>query len=142
FTTAEHDAQRRDFTINGLFFDPVAEKVVDYVCVQQDLKARVLRHIGDPRLRIGEDKLRMLRAVRFAAAFNFVIDPSTLTAIQEMAPQIQTVSAERVGSEIRRMMIDPNRTQALALLRETGLLSQVLPDVADLSADDLAKTSR
>src|SRR3954447_24762852 len=101
FSTAEHDAQRRDFTINGLFYDPVAEKVVDYVGGQEDLKARILRAIGNPRLRLSEDKLRMLRAVRFAAAFNFQIDPGTLLAIQEMAPQIGTVSGERIGAEIR-----------------------------------------
>src|SRR3954470_14577492 len=109
FTTAEHDAERRDFTINGLFFDPLAEKVVDYVGGQQDLKAHILRAIGNPRLRLSEDKLRMLRAVRFAATFNFSIESDTLLAIQEMAPQINTVSAERVGSEIRRMLVDSNR---------------------------------
>jgi tRNA nucleotidyltransferase/poly(A) polymerase len=135
FTTAEHDAQRRDFTINGLFYDPVAEKVVDYVGGQQDLGAHILRAIGDPRSRLSEDKLRMLRAVRFAAAFNFAIAPDTLTAIQEMAPEINAVSAERIGMEIRRMLIDPNRAKALALLRETNLLAQVLPEVASLAAD-------
>src|SRR3954462_9234325 len=88
FTTAEHDAQRRDFTINGLFYDPIAEKVVDYVKGQEDLKRRTIRAIGDPHLRLSEDKLRMLRAIRFAAAFSFNIDPDTLQAIQEMAPQI------------------------------------------------------
>src|SRR5262245_26238906 len=82
FTTAEHDAQRRDFTINGLFFDPVASRVVDYVGGQDDLNRRILRAIGDPRLRLSEDKLRMLRAVRFAAAFQFTIEPATLRAIQ------------------------------------------------------------
>src|SRR6185295_1585440 len=133
FTTAEHDAQRRDFTINGLFYDPIAQQVVDYVGGQQDLKAKILRAIGDPRLRLSEDKLRMLRAVRFAAAFNFAIDPDTLTAIQDMAPEINTVSAERIGIEIRRMLIDPNRASALKLLREANLLVQVLPEVADLS---------
>lgn len=133
FTTAEHDAQRRDFTINGLFYDPLAEKVVDYVGGQQDLKVHILRAIGDPHLRLSEDKLRMLRAVRFAAAFNFAIDPDTLTAIQEMAPEINTVSAERIGMEIRRMLIDSNRATALTLLRTANLLVQVLPEVADLS---------
>src|SRR6478736_4762997 len=78
FTTAEHDAQRRDFTINGLFYDPIAEKVVDYIGGQNDLQARIVRAIGDPRSRLSEDKLRLLRAVRFAAAFNFAIDPGTL----------------------------------------------------------------
>ena len=99
FTTAEHDAQRRDFTINGLFYDPIAETVVDYVGGQNDLNLRTIRAIGDPRLRIGEDKLRMLRAIRFAAAFDFTIDPATFAAIQQMAGEILTVSAERIGME-------------------------------------------
>jgi poly(A) polymerase len=142
FTTAEHDAERRDFTINGLFFDPVAGQVVDYVGGQEDLKAQILRAIGNPRLRLGEDKLRMLRAVRFAAAFNFAIDPDTLAAVQEMAPEIGTVSAERIGAEIRRMLIDSNRATALALLRETNLLVQVLPEIANLTPAALNETSR
>jgi poly(A) polymerase len=132
FTTAEHDAQRRDFTINGLFYDPIAKNVVDYVGGQNDLQARIVRAIGDPRSRLSEDKLRLLRAVRFAAAFNFTIAPDTLTAIQEMAPEINTVSAERIGMEIRRMLLDPNRAAALQLLRESNLLAQVLPEVGDL----------
>src|SRR5436190_4202816 len=132
FTTAEHDAQRRDFTINGLFYDPIAEKVVDYVGGQNDLQARIVRAIGDPRSRLSEDKLRLLRAVRFAATFNFAIDSETLAAIQDMAPEINTVSPERIGMEIRRMLIDPNRAQALSLLLETKLLAHVLPEVANL----------
>jgi poly(A) polymerase len=142
FTTAEHDAQRRDFTINGIFYDPIAEKVVDYVNGQQDLKAQVLRAIGNPRLRLSEDKLRMLRAVRFAATFNFTIDPDTLSAIQEMAPEINSVSPERIGMEIRRMLVDPNRAHALSLLRKTNLLAHVLPEVANLSAVALDETCR
>lgn len=142
FSNAEHDAQRRDFTINGIFYDPVAEQVVDYVGGQDDLKAHIIRAIGDPRLRIGEDKLRMLRAVRFAATFNFHIDPNTLAAIQEMAPQIHTVSAERIGAEIRRMLLDPNRARTLTLLGETRLLAQVLPEVSALSDAYLDDTKR
>ena len=132
FTTAEHDAERRDFTINGLFYDPVADKVVDYVNGQRDLELRIIRAIGDPRLRITEDKLRMLRAVRFAAAFNFEIEPATLAAIQNMAAEITTVSAERIGAEIRRMLLDQNRARALTLLNESRLLPHVLPEVAAL----------
>src|SRR3972149_10296121 len=88
FTTAEHDAQRRDFTINGFFFDPVADEVVDYVGGREDLQRKLIRAIGDPRLRLSEDKLRMLRAVRFAAAFGFAIEPGTLAAIRQMARDI------------------------------------------------------
>jgi poly(A) polymerase len=142
FTTAEHDAERRDFTINGLFYDPIAEKIVDYVGGQEDLAAHIVRAIGNPHLRLSEDKLRMLRAVRFAAAFNFKIDPDTLASIQEMAPEIHTVSAERIGMELRRMLIDPNRATALQLLRETNLLTQVLPEFAALSNTDFNETTQ
>ncbi|MGD9632628.1 MAG: CCA tRNA nucleotidyltransferase [Pirellulales bacterium] len=142
FTTAEHDAERRDFTINGLFFDPVAGKVVDYVGGRDDLARQLIRAIGEPRLRLSEDKLRMLRAVRFAATFGFAIEPATLAAIQEMAPEVTTVSAERIGAEIRRMLVDPNRAVALDLLRETNLLPQVLPEVAQLDAADWSDTRR
>src|SRR4051794_34245835 len=142
FTTAEHDAQRRDFTINGLFYDPVAEKVVDYVNGQEDLQRRTIRAIGDPRLRLSEDKLRMLRAVRFAAAFNFEIESETLHAIQEMASQITTVSPERIGAELRRILLDPNRATALDLLRETNLLPQVLPALANTPDEAFADVKR
>ena len=127
FTDAEHDAQRRDFTINGLFFDPLTDRVVDYVGGQADLNARIVRAIGSPRLRFSEDRLRMLRAVRFAATFAFTIEPETLRAIQEMAVDVTRVSPERIGMEIRRMLLDPNRAVALELLRETKLLPHVLP---------------
>jgi tRNA nucleotidyltransferase/poly(A) polymerase len=142
FTTAELDAQRRDFTINGLFYDPVADQVVDYVGGQQDLERHIIRAIGDPRLRLHEDKLRMLRAVRFAATFAFEIEPATFSAIQHMAGEVTTVSAERIGMEIRRMLLDPNRAAALRLLREAKLLPQVLPEVANLSDAAFNETSR
>src|SRR5262249_30810002 len=136
------DAERRDFTINGLFFDPVAGEVVDYVGGRDDLARKLIRAIGDPRLRLSEDKLRMLRAVRFAATFGFAIEPATLAAIQGMAPEVTTVSAERIGAEIRRMLIDPNRAVALDLLRETNLLPQVLSEVAQLDAANWSDTRR
>jgi tRNA nucleotidyltransferase/poly(A) polymerase len=142
FTDAQHDAQRRDFTINGLFFDPIIGHVVDYVGGQEDIRHRIVRAIGDPRLRLGEDKLRMLRAVRFAATFDFAIEPATLQAIQDMAAEITTVSAERIGMEIRRMLLDPNRAAALRLLRETSLLAHVLTEVASLSPQDFDDTAR
>jgi hypothetical protein len=102
----------------------------------------VIRAIGDPRLRFGEDKLRMLRAVRFAAAFEFEIEPETMRAIQEMAGEVTSVSAERIGMEIRRILIDPRRARAVELLRDTGLLAQVLPEVAALSPDEFHETAR
>jgi hypothetical protein len=142
FTDAEHDAQRRDFTINGLFFDPVAEKIVDYVGGREDIERRVIRAIGDPRLRLSEDRLRMLRAVRFAATFNFEIEPQTFAAIQAMAGDITSVSPERIGMEIRRMLVGPNRARALELLRESRLLRQVLPEVANLPPARFDETLR
>ncbi len=142
FTDAEHDAQRRDFTINGLFFDPLAEQVVDYVDGRRDLERRVIRAIGEPRHRFEEDKLRMLRAVRFAATFGFTIEPATLAAIQEMASQITAVSAERIGMEIRRMLLDRNRAAALTLLRDTTLLPHVLPEISELPTNRFDDTTR
>jgi tRNA nucleotidyltransferase/poly(A) polymerase len=142
FTTAEHDAQRRDFTINGLFFDPVTEQVVDYVGGRDDLERKLIRAIGDPRLRLSEDKLRMLRAVRFAATFRFAIEPATFAAIQGMAAEVNTVSAERIGAELRRMLVDPNRAIALDLLRETKLLARVLPELDLLDDSAFGATRR
>lgn len=133
FSNAEEDALRRDFTINGLFFDPITKEVIDYVGGQTDLQQRVLRAIRDPEERIEEDKLRMLRAVRFAATFAFEIDPSTMSAIQRHADELQVVSAERIAAELRRMLTHDNRRRAAELLRESGLLSTILPelDIAD-----------
>jgi poly(A) polymerase len=142
FTTAEKDAARRDFTINGLFFDPVAGEVVDYVGGCDDLDRKIIRAIGDPSARIAEDKLRMLRAVRFAATFGFEIEPETLSAIQRAAAEITTVSPERIGMEMRRMLVDRNRVTAVDLLRDAGLLPHVLPEVAGLEPVDWQVTRR
>lgn len=128
FSTAEFDAQRRDFTINGLFYDPLAERVIDYVGGQADLQRRLVRAIGDPFARIAEDKLRMLRAVRIAATFAFELDADTQAAIQRQAHELIIVSAERVAAELRRMLTQPHRARALTLLRETDLLAMVLPE--------------
>lgn len=127
FTDAREDAIRRDFTINGMFFDPVSEQVIDYVEGQADLRRKVIRAIGNPHERIDEDKLRMLRAVRFAANFDFALDAETLAAIQQHAREINVVSGERIGAELRRMLAHPNRVVALELLRESMLLDQLLP---------------
>jgi poly(A) polymerase len=142
FTTAENDAARRDFTINGLFFDPIAGEVVDYVGGRDDLDRKTIRAIGDPAARIAEDKLRMLRAVRFAATFGFQIEPYTQRAIEDSAAEITTVSPERIGMEIRRMLVDDHRVAALDLLRETGLLAQVLPELASLDTNAWQETRR
>ena len=128
FSDPQHDAARRDFTINGMFFDPVAEEVLDYVGGRDDLENKLIRAIGDPHQRIQEDKLRMLRAVRFSAKFDFALDPTTQAAIAEMAPQISVVSAERIQAELRNMLESPCRSQALGILQRTGLLSVLIPE--------------
>jgi tRNA nucleotidyltransferase/poly(A) polymerase len=132
FSDAEHDAQRRDFTINGLFFDPLAGQVIDYVGGQQDLAQRVIRAIGDPLARIAEDKLRMLRAVRFAARFGFALDDRTAAAIRQQARKLVIVSAERVAAELRLILTHPSRSRGVQLLAETELLEVVLPEAASL----------
>jgi poly(A) polymerase len=129
FSTAREDAARRDFTINGLFYDPIDQQVIDLVAGQEDLARGVLRAVGDPRERIGEDKLRMLRAVRFSASLEFKLEANTLAAIREMAPQVSVVSAERIAMEIERMLVDRGRTTAVRLLLETGLAAVVLPEI-------------
>jgi poly(A) polymerase len=134
FTDAEHDAQRRDFTINGLFYDPLADRVVDYVGGQADLAAGIIRAIGNPRRRFGEDKLRLLRAVRFAATYDFAIDPATLAAVREMANYVSAVSAERIAAELRRMLSHASRRRGVELLAEADLLRPLLPELAPHAA--------
>jgi len=129
FTTAEEDAKRRDFTINGLFYDPVAGRTIDYVDGQRDLELRILRAIGDPRARFSEDKLRMLRAVRMAARFDFALEADTAAAINEMAETITVVSAERIAQEMRKILVHPSRSRAIELLAETRLLAVLLPEL-------------
>lgn len=130
FSTAPEDAQRRDFTINGLFLDPLTGEVKDYVDGRADLAAGVVRAIGVPAMRFGEDHLRMLRAVRFAAAFGFALDGETRAAIERMTHLVSTVSPERIAAELRAMVSRPGRRRALDLLAETGLAKEVLPEVA------------
>ena len=124
------DVQRRDFTINGLLMDPVSGEVLDYVGGRRDLEAHVIRTIGEPRQRFTEDKLRMLRAVRFSARFEYELDPVTLAAIREMAPQISQVSHERVREELTKMLTEGHARNAFLLLDESGLLQQVLPEIS------------
>ncbi|MBI1370143.1 MAG: CCA tRNA nucleotidyltransferase [Planctomycetes bacterium] len=121
FTDEKTDAQRRDFTINGLFFDPVADRVIDYVDGQHDIERRLIRAIGLPAERFAEDYLRMLRAVRFAARFNFEIDPATAEAIKLNAPNLAKISRERIGAEVQMMFEHPGRTHAARLIDELHL---------------------
>ncbi len=128
FTTAEEDASRRDFTINGMFFDPLENEVIDFVDGQADLERKLIRAIGDPQLRFAEDKLRILRAVRFAATFGFQIEPGTRAAIDQHAKELKVVSAERITAEMQRMLTHPGRSTAVRLLQETGLLAIIFPE--------------
>ena len=130
FSSPEEDAKRRDFTINGVFFDPVGGRVIDYVGGQADLAAKVLRAIGDPAERFTEDKLRILRAVRMAARFELTIDPATFDAARRMAPEIRAVSAERIAEELRKILTNRHRARGFRLLREFDLVGQILPEVA------------
>jgi poly(A) polymerase len=118
----------------SLFFDPIESRVIDYVGGQEDLRQGVVRAIGDPRERIAEDKLRMLRAVRFAARFDFALDERTLTAIQEQAHELVIVSAERIAAEMRQILANPNRARGVQMLQAARLLEVVLPEIA-LEAD-------
>jgi poly(A) polymerase len=137
-TSPEEDVQRRDFTINGLLLDPELlaktgrpnEAVLDFVGGVEDLNAGVIRAIGDPAERFTEDKLRMLRAVRFAARLAFELQPATARAIQQLAPGVSQVSRERVREELSRMLTEGRAARAFTLLDQTGLVSQVLPEVA------------
>ena len=132
FSTPSEDAQRRDFTINGIFWDPVARQVHDFVGGQDDLKHQVLRAIGNPRLRFTEDKLRLLRAVRFAARFGFPIEPSTRSAIAELADTLGQVSRERISQEMHKVFDGPRRSQAIQTLWDLNLWRSILPPLADL----------
>ena len=130
--TPQEDVRRRDFTINGLLFDPASQEVLDYVGGQADIRARRLRTIGDPVARLSEDRLRMLRAVRFAARFGFALDTAAMAAIQNLASQIYEVSAERVRDEILKILTEGQARRGFELLEVTGLLREVLPEITAL----------
>lgn len=129
FSTPEHDAQRRDFTINGMFYDPVERQVIDYVGGQEDLRAGIIRAIGDPAARIAEDKLRMLRAVRFAARFGFEMDAATSAAVAASAPEVSLVSAERIAVELQKTLATPRASWAVEQWSSLGLLVSILPEI-------------
>jgi poly(A) polymerase len=129
FSSPEEDAKRRDFTINGMFYDPIRGELIDYVGGRADLAARRLRAIGDPVERFREDKLRILRAVRMASRFNLSIDPATLLAAKRMASEIRVVSVERIADELRKMLVHANRGRAVRLLRELELIEPILPEM-------------
>jgi poly(A) polymerase len=132
FSTPEEDAARRDFTINGMFHDPVADQFIDFVGGREDLKSKTLRAIGDPVARFREDKLRLLRAVRFAARFGYEIDPATWEAIRAHAADIHAVSAERIREELVKILAHAKRVRGFDLLDQSGLLKEILPEIEAL----------
>jgi poly(A) polymerase len=132
YGSLREDVLRRDFTINGMVYDPVADRVIDWVDGQKDLEQRTVRAIGAPRARFDEDRLRMLRAVRFAASLDFSIEQNTLAAIRELAAQVKLVSWERIGDEITRILTEGGARRGFELLDESGLLAVVLPEISAL----------
>jgi tRNA nucleotidyltransferase/poly(A) polymerase len=132
FTTAEGDARRRDFTVNGLFYDPIDERVLDFVGGRKDLATHTLRAIGNPAERFAEDKLRLLRGVRFATVLNFEIEAETWKAIHAGAPAIRDVSAERIRDELVKIFSSPQRVRGFDLLDASGLMAEVLPEILPL----------
>jgi poly(A) polymerase len=129
FSTPEEDASRRDFTINGMFFDPATDQVIDFVGGRADLEAGVIRAIGEPAQRFAEDRLRMLRAVRFATILDFEIDPTTSDALLNSAPSIKEISAERIREELVRIFLSPYRSRGWDLLDASGLMRVLLPEL-------------
>ena len=136
FSTAKADAQRRDFTVNALFMDPLTGVISDFVDGQKDIRSRILRTVGVPHERFNEDKLRLLRAVRFSAQLDFEIEPQTLAAIESHASEVGSVSRERVRDELMKLLKSPNRVKGLKLLISTGLLSGAFPDSAPFILED------
>lgn len=132
YGTLQEDIFRRDFTINGMVYDPVENRVIDLVEGKRDLARRCIRAIGDPRQRFEEDRLRMVRAIRFAASLNFDIDSLTLDAIKQSAPMITQISAERIGEEITRILTEGGARRGFELLDETGLLRILLPEIEEM----------
>lgn len=129
FSSPEEDTQRRDFTINGMFYDPVAEQVIDLVGGQADIEAKLVRAIGEPAKRFAEDRLRMLRAVRFTTVLDYQIDKQTWEALVANASSINQISAERIREELARIFLSPNRVRGWDLLDASGLMRAILPEL-------------
>ncbi|MEI7851651.1 MAG: HDIG domain-containing metalloprotein [Kiritimatiellales bacterium] len=130
FCGAEEDAKRRDFTVNGMFYDPIEDKVIDYVGGQADLEKKIIRAIGEPEKRFAEDHLRMLRAVRFAHILDFAIEPATRAAIKKHAPDLAKISAERIENEFSRTLTESIKPgDALAELVDLGLMEHIIPEI-------------
>jgi tRNA nucleotidyltransferase/poly(A) polymerase len=136
YSTPEQDALRRDFTINGIFFDPLTGDHIDFVGGKADLEAGIVRAIGEPAKRFTEDKLRMLRAVRFSASLGFELEARTRLAATAMACELAVVSPERIAAELRRMLVDENRVRAVEMLRDTGQLEVIFPELEAASTGE------
>ena len=130
YGTLEEDIERRDFTINGMFYDPIEDRLIDRVDGKKDLRRRSIRAIGNAQARFEEDRLRMIRAVRFAASLEFAIEPSTFAAIQAMASTVTQISWERIGDEVTRILTEGGARRGFELLDESGLLEVLLPEIA------------
>lgn len=133
FSNSREDASRRDFTVNGLFYDPLKHQVIDYVGGQEDLSKRVIRCIGNPSQRFEEDKLRLLRAIRFATRLQFKIDPATWEEVKKRASQISSVSKERIREELDKIFVDPHAGEGIRMLQDSGLWKELLPSVSKIS---------
>ncbi len=131
FKSAKEDAVRRDFTINGLFYDPIKKKVIDYVGGQKDIKNKIIRFIGEPHERVKEDHLRLLRAVRFKNNFGFEYDKQTRNAITELAHLVKDISKERIQDELNKMLLHPHRAHSMKELDKFGMLEMILPELTD-----------
>ena len=132
YGSLEEDVRRRDFTINGMVYDPIDDRLIDMVEGQKDLGLRMIRAIGQPRARFEEDRLRMIRAVRFAASLGFEIEPATFAAIQQLAATIAQIALERIGDEVTRILIEGGAHRGFELLDQSGLLAVLLPEIAAL----------
>jgi len=135
FAGAAEDASRRDFTINGMFYDPVKAKVIDYVNGRSDLREKLIRTIGKPRERFSEDYLRMLRAIRFSTQLGFAIEPATFSAIRSNAKKITEISGERIAIELEAILVNPNRSVGASMLAKSGLAKVIFPGFVDKYAE-------
>lgn len=135
FASAREDAARRDFTVNGMFYDPIDKALYDFVGGQADVQARLLRTIGDPDARFSEDYLRMLRAVRFAVKLDFTIEPTTWRSMQTHAEKIAHISVERIVAELDDILTHPNRGRGVELLTDSGLIRAIFPDYSQAAAE-------
>ena len=136
FSTAEEDSERRDFTINGMFFDPIADKVIDYAEGRKDLEAKRIRAIGDPEKRFEEDHLRIMRAIRFATTLSFEIEEGTWNSLKNRASDLSRISVERIRDELTKILLSANRVRGFDLLVDSGVMKMIVPEILLLQGCD------